>query len=873
MRVSPGRRAVADVLGLGVLLLVLLDLLRPALLLLPTITAGGDTPCHVPTAAWFHERLRPEWRLHGWYPGAYLGHPLLLYYFPFPFLVMSALAGLTGLPVAFKLGTALPVFLLPLLVYAAFRLVRFAFPAPLLGAAAALVFLYVEETPIWGGSIASTLAGEFSYTYGVGFAVLFLGVLVRARVDGRGPWLPAAALALTAYAHGYAVLWAGLTAGGLLIFDPAPRRDSEEGRLRLLGWLSAVAGLAFCLAAPSLVPLLADWGWTTPYDDAWIDVTTRGVLPPLLQPLMAAGVVGIAATLVARLSGGSSDARLLLLGFGSLAGAALAVAGPGLGVIDVRFVPLAQLSLSLCGAAALGWALSRLALADAAALGLALVAVFWADSRSHVLRHWVDWNYSGLEAKELWPAWQELTERLRGGPSDARVAVEYGPVHERAGSIRMYETLPWFSGRSTLEGVYNQASTTTHPVYYLASELFARSPNPFRSRRYSSFDPESALARLRLFNVSQIVAVSPELASALDARPDLVREAVIPPYTLYRLREPGPGYVEPLALAPVRADPRTWRDASYRWFSRKPANRALLVFTDDTRFDLVLDDAWGPPPERPLPHDARVTERVEAEAIHVTTSRPGHPLLVKLSYHPRWRAEGADGPYLVSPGLMLVVPRQRDVRLAYAARTWSDRLGRTLFLAAVGAGLVLVRRRAKRSASRTSVESSPGAEAVAPAVAGWAAGLLRALPLAILLALASLRFLPRPGPPVDVAVLDERASRAFAEERWEAAAEYARHAIDLVGADDTRRNEWLTLRGEALLRSGEARLAVLAFAPVVDVGSGPYRAQALYSGALAREATGDAEGASAWRRSLRADHPGTPWAERLDEPARPASAR
>ncbi len=859
MRVSPGRRAVADVLGLGVLLLVLLDLLRPALLLLPTITAGGDTPCHVPTAAWFHERLRPEWRLHGWYPGAYLGHPLLLYYFPFPFLVMSALAGLTGLPVAFKLGTALPVFLLPLLVYAAFRLVRFAFPAPLLGAAAALVFLYVEETPIWGGSIASTLAGEFSYTYGVGFAVLFLGVLVRARVDGRGPWLPAAALALTAYAHGYAVLWAGLTAGGLLIFDPAPRRDSEKGRLRLLGWLSAVAGLAFCLAAPSLVPLLADWGWTTPYDDAWIDVTTRGILPPLLQPLMAAGVVGIAATLVARLSGGSSDARLLLLGFGSLAGAALATAGPGLGVIDVRFVPLAQLSLSLCGAAALGWALSRLALADAAALGLALVAVFWADSRSRVLRHWVDWNYSGLEAKELWPAWQELTERLRGGPSDARVAVEYGPVHERAGSIRMYETLPWFSGRSTLEGVYNQASTTTHPVYYLASELFARSPNPFRSRRYSSFDPESALARLRLFNVSQIVAVSPELASALDARPDLVREALIPPYTLYRLREPGPGYVEPLALAPVRADPRTWRDASYRWFSRKPANRALLVFTDDTRFDLVLDDAWGPPPERPLPHDARVTERVEAEAIHITTSRPGHPLLVKVSYHPRWRAEGADGPYLVSPGLMLVVPRQRDVRLAYAARTWSDRLGRTLFLAAVGAGLVLSRRRSRK--------------APAPAATSPSARLLWVLPLALVAALASLRFLPRPGPPVDVAVLDERASRAFAEERWEAAAEYARHAIDLVGADDARRNEWLTLRGEALLRSGEARLAVLAFAPVVDVGSGPYRAQALYSGALAREATGDAEGASAWRRSLRADHPGTPWADRLDEPARPASGR
>ena len=327
------------------------------------------------------------------------------------------------------------------------------------------------------------------------------------------------------------------------------------------------------------MPLVADWGWTTPYDDAWIDVTTRGIVPPLLQPLLALGLLGLLATLARRARGGQADARLLLLGFGALAGTALAAAGPGLGVIDVRFVPLAQLSLALAGAAALGWALRRLALADVAALGLVLVAVVWADAHSRVLRHWVDWNYSGLETKELWPAWQELNARLRGSVADGRVAVEYSPVHERAGSIRMYETLPHFSGRSTLEGVYNQAATTTHPVYYLASELFARSPNPFRSRRYSRFDPESALERLRLFDVSEIVALSPELASALDARADVVREAQLPPYTLYRLRDPGPGYVEPLAFAPVRADPASWRDASYRWFSRKPANRALLVFT------------------------------------------------------------------------------------------------------------------------------------------------------------------------------------------------------------------------------------------------------------------------------------------------------
>src|SRR6267143_1676067 len=111
---STARRAAAlDAAGLLLLTLCLLDYLRPSLLLLPTLSAGGDTPCHYPTAVFFDEQLLPRLRLHGWYPGAYLGHPLLLYYFPLPFLVMSALAPLTGMPVAFKLGTALGVLLLP----------------------------------------------------------------------------------------------------------------------------------------------------------------------------------------------------------------------------------------------------------------------------------------------------------------------------------------------------------------------------------------------------------------------------------------------------------------------------------------------------------------------------------------------------------------------------------------------------------------------------------------------------------------------------------------------------------------------------------------------------------------------------------------
>jgi hypothetical protein len=471
----------------------------------------------------------------------------------------------------------------------------------------------------------------------------------------------------------------------------------------------------------------------------------------------------------------------------------------------------------------------------------------------------VDWNYSGLEAKELWPAWSELNDRLHGDPGESRVAVEYGMVHERAGSIRMYETLPFFSGRSTLEGVYNQASLMTHPVYYLASELFASSPNPFRSRTYSGFDPDAGIARLRLFGVGQIVVVSPELEAALDTRADVVREARIPPYTLYRLRDPGPGYVEPLGFAPVRVPLEGWRDAAYRWLTRKPPNRALLVFTDDPRFDVVPPDPWAPPPEVPLPGGVDVETTVAAEEIRIHTSRPGHPLLVKVSYHPRWRAEGADGPYLASPGLMLVVPRQSEVYLRYAARAWPDHVGWGLAAGTLVAGLGWAgHRRRRRRAGASAPEPE---EPVDRDGRRW----VRAVPLAIVTLLAAMRLVPGPSPPGDGERLYEHASRAYGEGHWADAAEYARHAVALLPATESRRAELLCVRGEALLRSGHPREAVEAFAEVVArAPSDPHRAQALFSGAVAKEATGDAAGAAVWRRQLEEQFPGNPWAERLE---------
>jgi hypothetical protein len=753
------------------------------------------------------------------------------------------------MPAAFKLGTALGVFLLPIWTYVSFRLMGFRFPAPLLGAASSLVFLFLEDNPIWGGTIASTLAGEFAYTYGIGLAVLFLGVVYRGFARGQRPWRPALILAVTAFAHGYAVLWAGLSASYFLY---AARRP-----VRTLAWLASVGLFAFALAGVSLLPLLADWAWTTPYDDPWITVKLTNLVPALLRPWLALAVAGLFGTLLLARRRGGPDHRLLFLLHAGLIGAALAAAGPALGVIDVRFVPFAQLALCLAGAAALGLAVSHLAAADLAALGLVLMTTVHAVGQSSVARSWIEWNYTGLEAKELWPAFREMASRLEGTVSDPRVAVEYGAQHEKAGSIRMYETLPLFSGRSTLEGVYNQASLQTHFVYYLASELGETSPNPFRSRQYSTFDTDNAIRHLRLFDVSDIVALSPKLISSLTGRHDVEARGRVGPYALFRLKGSG-GYVEPLLFAPVRSPTHGWRERAYRWFSQKPLSPVHLVFTEDSRLGTVEADPWQPPPRVPLDPGVEVRETVEAEKITIETSRVGHPLLVKVSYHPRWRAEGADGPFLVSPAMMMVVPRQPTVRLIYS-RGPADRLGAALTLGALGViAFQSLRRRPAPAPVVPAAIPVPCAPTVAPR--RWGA----AVPIVILGFLVSTRLVGvhrSAGP--SQGELYERASRAFARERYVDATEYARSGLELEGPPALRA-ELLCLLGESLLRAGRPKDAAEAFQTVTRSFPGsPHEAQALFGAVQSLETAGETAAAGPLRKRLAEEFGETPWAARL----------
>jgi hypothetical protein len=101
-----------------------------------------------------------------------------------------------------------------------------------------------------------------------------------------------------------------------------------------------------------------------------------------------------------------------------------------------------------------------------------------------------------------------------------------------------------------------------------------------------------------------------------------------------------------------------------------------------------VSEAEGRLPRVPLEHGGEsIPSRVTDDEITFSTTAIGEPHWIKTSYFPNWKVEGAEGPYLASPSLMMVVPTQSEVTLRYQ-RTWAEWLGLVLTVAAIGALLV-----------------------------------------------------------------------------------------------------------------------------------------------------------------------------------------
>lgn len=757
--------------------------LHPSKILADTTPAGGDMGAHVWGPAYLRDNLLPGLSFRGWTMDWYGGFPAMHFYMVLPYLLIVLLDVFLPYGVAFKLVAVAGVVTIPASAYAFGRLARLPFPVPAMLSVSGLLFVFDFNFTIYGGNIASTLAGEFAFSLSLSFALLFLGFFIRGVDEGTHRVWAAVFLAATALSHliplafavGAAVmivlarsyhrlprlLGVGQTflvsvAGVMMLAAAFRLTDAAVPRLaavvslallllavemRRTWWALTVGVSGVLLSSFWLIPFLArrqylnDMGWEKLYD-----VRNNLFQPELLSGthlettwLLALAGIGVVLGVVFW-----DRMALTWTGIGAMAGFAF-VHWPQNRLWNARFLGFWYLALYVMAAIgawllirALGGELKRRwdasghpYAADGFRLFRLAVPVFvflfgygytslhlgllpggnntadggyaWgplrvsADDRNFV-SGWANWNFSGYERKDAYPEYYNLMttmDRLGADPEHGcgRAMWEFGREHlDRYGTPMAPMLLPhWTDGCiASMEGLYFESTASVPHHFLLQSELSQDPSRPMRDIPYSDFDIDEGIAHMKMMGVKYYMAFSDTALAGAFARPgELELVAQSDGWSIFQLSETS--IVEPLAFEPavvqgIEHSGREWTDPAVAWFNDPQARQVVLV--DDgpdhwARIDLIeatpeLPD--GTPAETARAEPAPLHELepvtvsnvvVDDDKVAFDVDRVGVPVIVKVSYFPNWKVNGADGIYRATPNHMVVVPTSTSVELVY----------------------------------------------------------------------------------------------------------------------------------------------------------------------------------------------------------------
>lgn len=280
----------------------------PHLLLVANTPTGGDMGAHVLGPAYLRDVLLPSGRIMGWSNHWFAGFPIFYFYFPLPSLAIVALDLVLPYGVAFKTMTVVGLVALAPATYFLVRSMGFARPVAAVAAAAGGAYAFMETpTPnIFGGTIASSLAGEFSYSWSFAFSLVYLGCLIRAlHGDGgqTGRYFLGAAAALAGTALCHVITTMGVVFASLFVLVGRSnwyerlRTGARRERAGLSWWIvPGTWALGFMLTAFWALPLVIRLRHTTEMN--WQPLAGFDELVPVeLWPVAILGVIGLVVAL------------------------------------------------------------------------------------------------------------------------------------------------------------------------------------------------------------------------------------------------------------------------------------------------------------------------------------------------------------------------------------------------------------------------------------------------------------------------------------------------------------------------------------------------------------------------------------------------
>jgi hypothetical protein len=750
--------------------LVVLTVLNPQLLLTATTPAGGDMGAHVLGPAYLRDVLLPQGRVLGWSDAWFAGFPAFYFYFPLPSLVIVALDVVLPYGVAFKVATVLGLIALPPSVLYLARSIGYSRTVASVAAAGSVIFALMESYTIFGGNVASTMAGEFTYSWSFSLGMVYLGLLIKSVRDDPKyiPWA-VAVFAATVLSHILTTMVLAVASLTVLAW-----KGSFRPALKIGLW-------AFLITGFWTIPLLARIGLTS--DMSWTPLSRWEEVFPLelwlLFPFAAAGFVwsmlkyprslpvaaamlvpiiyfplpSILPAFIPALEGERWklwNGRLLpywyfgVIFFASVAIGLLLVAAsrrlpdrvsgwwPRLAGV-VAAGGLGWLLVYRDGPVWSGWAIAAIGVVVTAvsftwiapvptrallAVTIAATLAFGSLAGTNFVFKWSRWNYSGYEAKTAWPEYQGVMAAMSGLPP-GRVQWEQDSTSttglDKYGTPMAPMLFPYWTDwtHPSMEGLFFESSLTT-PFHFLnATEMSAKPSSPIPGLDYHRFDFDRGLAHLELYGVRYYVSYSEEAAAKADERPELTRVADAPPFAIYEM--PPVSLVEVLEVQPsVFDEPGVpaqqvaddFDGFALDWYGEVDLLHHIVVTEGPAEWNRV--SSLAELTDVPTGADPSAVSDVEVgdHTITFRTTAVGVPHLVKVSYFPNWKAEGAEGPFHSTPSLMVVVPTQEEVTLRFQ-NTWAETTGNIATVLGLGALIwVGVDRRRKRDSEPVSPATS-----------------------------------------------------------------------------------------------------------------------------------------------------------------------
>jgi hypothetical protein len=328
---------------------------------------------------------------------------------------------------------------------------------------------------------------------------------------------------------------------------------------------------------------------------------------------------------------------------------------------------------------------------------------------------WAQYNYSGYQSKPGWAEYHDLVdtmERVSARYGCGRAMWEYSFTQENLfGTPEALMLLPYWTDNcvDSEEGLLMESSPTT-PYHYLdQAELSAQPSNPQVGLNYGPLDVALGVRHLQLLGVKYYMAFSPSVIAQASADPQLqliAKTKVYPApgaqWRIYLIKHSPmvtPLQHLPNVVAEVSSQ-SSWLLANQTWWLNPRLQAVFGAMSGPANWPRATS-ITAMTTSAPLAKVNVSEVKVGLQTLSFHVSRVGVPMLVKISYYPRWHVTGADGPYRVSPNLMVVIPTSRDVSLSYTS-TPALSVGNIVSDVTVIAGLIVAalalrrRRRAHR---------------------------------------------------------------------------------------------------------------------------------------------------------------------------------